>query len=771
MSARFVVKLGSTFPTEDTPGTAGAGDGFAPADSYEPIAVSVVCNGEIGEARILAALLPEDMDADVSVGDAVQITDTQSDNEDDESSDVVAFNGVVVKKHVVISGKSTTAEIVAYNMGDYLLHRIACHGQYRRSPDKESDFWTNGPQQGSPISATIDTDIIQIDSPLIFNPDGSPNMTADSFTIGGDDSGSGGSDDFSIFEVPFRNQKNKEGDDIQADYWTLTDAITYLLNIFDVSSVIDPDSYDTSTIISTLPDNPIVSNINCEGKSLAHALADLLEPHNYGYWISPGLSGSSSLHQINFFARGAGNATALRLSTRGTNAGSSTANAVNLDLTFDASPVVNCVSAYGDRLSYTTLAHSQPPSGSSPSLPTLVKAWKPSDLTFAYVKGSTTTVNPDDPIFKQRYCNRALIIPPSVTEEGGDDSLQAGDGDDSQQKAVYGVGRMWLVNLGESTEDDLEDLTQDLTVPSGTGDSSTVTGNNSIDTRRCEKPDLYTQNTAGGLLHQEDVVVEMTLDGGKNWNIIDKSQYRLLPESMGLVLIDPTLQELGLYFTTDNPDWKGGTTYWQVLSDDIKNQTNNLQIRILCAIKSDERLSVKVKNDGGAFPLAVAGVYNNQGYKRVLYNSAINDSLYYTKFPPAQLSQDDTEALTTLVNAQMKSTNRIMVSGRAEVLMADLDEYLPGMTISSIENRTFDFSSSPTIIRVIYKLSEQQTEIVLDNRRVQSVLRARPITSAQDRQQHHLGIEGVTPTTGGHQVPFLPGVEKSKDEYYENGGT
>ncbi len=501
-----------------------------------------------------------------------------------------------------------------------------------------------------------------------------------------------------------------------------------------MSGIIDPDSYDTQTIVQALPENPVVSNVCCEGKSLAHALTELLAPHNFGFWVSPGLSGSSSLHSINFFARGSTtNSTTLRLSERGAYASTSNANAVQLDLTFDASPVVNCVEAYGDRLSYTTLAHSQPPSGASPSLPTLVKAWKPSDLTFAFEQDGTT-VNPFDITFRQKYCNRALIVPPDLAGDSSNDSLKAGDGDDSDAKAVYGVGRMWLVNMGESTEDDLENLCDDLTLPSSTGDTTpTVTGNNSLDTRRLEKPDLFTMNTAGGLLHQEDVVVEMTLDGGTNWNIVDKSQYRLLPESMGLVFIDPSLEELGLYFTTSNAQWTNGSNYWQVLSDDIKHQQTKLQIRILCAVKSDERLSNKVKNDGSAFPLAVEGVYNNQGYKRVIYNSAINDALYYTKFPPAQLTQDDTQALTDLVSTQIKATNKVMVSGRAEVLMGDLDEYLPGMTISSIENRTFDFSSNPTILRVIYKFPEQQTEIVLDNNRVQSVLKARPITSAADQ--------------------------------------
>ena len=752
VSARFVTMLGPVYGNEQETGNSdlsSGGDNYSANSKYEPIYASVVSNGEVGECRIVGARLPEDFDGDITLGQAVQVKDTQP----ADGGPSIVFNGVVVKKHITIGGQSTTAEMVVYNLADDYLRRATLHGQWRRDHEKEMDYWNNGPQSGSPIEVEFNDSVVLIDTPLTFNPDGQPNRTQDTYftTADSNDPGSDQSDDFYIFEAPFRNQTNANGKNLLAQYWKLSDAIVYLLNTTTSDWAIDPGSYATQTIVQALPTNPVVSNVSCEGKSLAQALSDLLCPHNYGYWVSSDVAdGNNPQHTIHFFARDDDNDTdakTLKLATRGTNANASDANLVQLDITMDASATVNRVEAYGDRISYTTLLHTNPPS-TTPSCPTLVRGWKASDLVFAY-EGDNSTVNTFDITFRQNYCNPTLITPP--TGSGG--------------KGIYGVGRMWLVNQGEVPSDALEDLSDDLTV---SGDS-TVTGDNSVDPRRLERPELYDQNTAGGLLHQEDVVVEMTFDGGSNWNIVDKSVYRVLPEGMGIVLVDPSLEQLGLFFKTSDPNWTNGTMYWQALSDSGASGSK-LQVRILCAIRSDERVNKIVANDGSAYPLATSAVFNNQGYKRTVYNSAINSAVYFTKYPPAKVTQDDSSNLADLVKAQLKATNRVMVSGRAEVLLGDWGEYTPGMAISGIDNRDITFPNNPTVVRTIYKFTEQQVEVVLDNHRVQSVLKAKTINNAETRRQHKLGVENVSPMTGGQQVPYLPGDLASYEQFLRQGG-
>src|SRR5581483_9930921 len=157
------------------------------------------------------------------------------------------------------------------------------------------------------------------------------------------------------------------------------------------------------------------------------------------------------------------------------------------------------------------------------------------------------------------------------------------------------------------------------------------------------------------------------------------------------------------------------------------------------------------------FPLANQAVYNNPGYKNVIYNSLVDGTVWYTVNSPAQLDQNDTDRLTDLVKTQQQASDRIMIYGRCEVLLGDMNYYMPGQQVSAILNRlTFETKFQPTIMSVTYKFPEQHVEIVLDNKRIPTLLKAKAITDADTLRQQKLGIGGVHPYGGAKQVPYLP---------------
>src|SRR5581483_5644166 len=128
----------------------------------------------------------------------------------------------------------------------------------------------------------MSTDVQTIDTPLVFNP-GEPNMTVDTFTPSGE-TGLAEPPAVHLFEVPFRDQMTITGQPLKAGYWTLRDAVFYLLNVTNADWCIDPTGFEYTILAGAFPVNPIISNISCEGDSVAKALTKLLEPHNYGWW-------------------------------------------------------------------------------------------------------------------------------------------------------------------------------------------------------------------------------------------------------------------------------------------------------------------------------------------------------------------------------------------------------------------------------------------------------------------------------------------------------
>jgi hypothetical protein len=712
MSRRFLVYLGGTYQVEEAAGNAELNGRYQLVDWLEPVFASVASN-EIGELRCIASRYLEDARAAVKYHSAIQVVDS--------SNNQTVFDGVVVKGHMVINANEDAFNLVAYNNADYLLHRIALHGQARRDFTTEGNYFNAGFNSGAQGISFL-SDLIVIDTPLVFNPDGLANMTQQSYF----NSDAADGNTVYLFEAPGRDQKNSTGDDIKAIPWTLSKAVAYLLNFYKVSWALDGTSYnDVAMGIFNKFGDPEISNVNLEGKSLLHALQELLEPHNYGMYCDPAANAQGK-HRIRFFYRGSGNQVTVRLEPRGTQSSSSTSNLIAMSVTEDTTSAVNHIEAYGDRISFTTLAHTDPPDA---TVPTLVQGWKDADLVYAY-EADGVTVNPFDKTFRQNYCDPNLIT-----------SIHG--------HYPYGVGRYWCVNLGEQPSEDLEDLSTDFS------------GDNSIDPRRFEKPDYFNQNNVGGELAQSDVTVEMSFDNGHNWDIVEKGWYRIASDSLGLVFPDPALERLGIKFK--NNDVASGKSYWQALSD------QKLQIRILCSIKSDERVSTVRNNAGVTCPLATNAVYNNAGFKKVVYNSNASSAVYYTKFSPLQVTQDDTDALELATNTLATNTDRLMISGEMQVLLGNFGDFKPGQIVTQIAGRNINFSPPPTILRVVTDFQNQHVHLTLDNRKVKSVIRAKPVLN-QDRREHKLGIEHPTTMQGGNQVPYIPGDQKSYLDYLRNGG-
>jgi hypothetical protein len=742
MSNGYQVQLGGVYSTEQVPGTGSDPSTPSTVNWLDPTYMIVGTNGHLNELRCRSNKNAVDFYAAVKPGTWIQIVSSGSGSGGPQT----IFDGVVVNEHFVINGNTENTELVAFDHGTWLLHRIPVHGQYRRDHSLEQSYASS---VGSSLLTVDPSQFVQIDTPCVFNPAGEPNATQQTFQF----SGGGFAPTFPIFEKPFRDDVTTDGTPLQAQYWTLQSAVTYLLSVTNASWCIDPASFDPTALVEQFQNNPVVSNINCEGDSLLVALEKLLSPHNYLFWIDPALN-TNGLHNINFVYRGAGPHVQLHLSSRGTAASHNQSNLIHCDLLIDNASTINYVESYGDRLNITTLAETNPTgSGSGTQLPLLVKGWADGDLTFPSPQSGETQPNWFDTTFRKSYCNPQLVTPPTGSATNG----------------AYGVGRMWLINLGEDPAKNLEDLSLDL-VPgngsgsgggsgSGSGINTSVTGANSIDPRRFERPELFTGNSLGGYLQQEEVVVELSTNSGTTWEIVDRSEYRIMPNGLAIIFTNPSLDFLGIDIATLDGSGSAsgsgaGKGYWQALYD------HTLQIRILCSIKSDERLHCTIQNDGSAFPLAIGAIANNYGYKRTIFNSAINNATYYVKYPPLQNNQDDTSQLETVTQTQLANTNRTQISGNAVVLMDGYGEYLPGDTVTGITNRAINFSTGnwpgPTIVHVTYKFDDQQVELHLDNHRTATLVKEKPISSAENLRQHKLGIENPTPLQGGHGGDYLP---------------
>jgi hypothetical protein len=726
MAARYTVSVGSAYTGHEIePGLIDRSTStFADIDWLEALYLSYGCNGTLGTVVLRAHKLPEDAYSLVSKGAPIKITDTTT-----GPPNVVVFDGIIQKVQYEISGNRTEFKLVCFNAGDDILRRICVYGQYRLGHTKEQYLWDHGITTGL-VDVSSTTEIFLTDCPLIFNPQGEPNMSKQKYSIDGDSSVT-----INLFDIPFRNQHGPGGD-LKSDFWTLKAAVKYLLNLYNCDWALDATSYDDTVLdaIFTANGNPVVSNINCEGKSITQALDCLLTPHNYIWYVDSLVDVTTSKLKFKLSFKGAGATKALILSAHGTHAADSTANVLHLDITEDCTAIVNNVIAKGDQKIFTILAHTDPTGNELK----LVQGWETGDLTYpAYVDGA---VNVFDPVFIKNYCHTT-----NLTLLGG--------------KNVGGVGRLWLVNLGEVKGSPLEDLSLKL------DDTSDVNpAYSSINPRRLEKPELYQQTSAGGLLKQENIIVEMSLDNGDNWAIIEKDWYQIVPDMMGILFSNPKLNRLGKKIK--NSIYTSGTGYWRALNE------ATLQIRILCSVKSDERVTKQIDNSGATTPLATRKLFSNDGYRKIIYDGSISSAIYYTGYPPLTPAVDDTAKLATIAQQQADLTDKVMVHGSAVVLYDNIGDWVPGQSITGITGRSITYTTGklPTIVNVAYDLVAQHCQIALDNHDVALIIKSKSTSEASDRNEAKLGIGNVTSYTGGNKVNAMPWASNTRAERRENQG-
>jgi len=785
---RFKIFTSGVFTPEASPGYAQVGENpitlftgnisignYTYAPYAEPKFMSVTSDGEMGELRATFAQHTEDFSDCTQVGQGIQVYDlgynagNGSGNLPTGNGDLI-FDGMIYKSHIVFNGQEEMMEVVCYNNGDDILRRAKIHGQLRLSYASELSYFTAGPQSYSVLLQPEDNNIITIDTPCIFNKDGQPNMLNQSYYGNFTQGNNTGTNTFNVFDAPFRTQVNNSNIEINAQYWTIKDAIKYLINTqtpigWSIATDSCPDSYLDTVFV----DNPQISNINIEGDSIAEALNKILNPHNYGFWVDSisDYSGNNSSavgkHNIYFFSR-ANNTdpVVLYMSARGNNAYPNYSNLIHCDFTIDATAVVNQINSFGDRIDFTTLASTIPTSTGNSTAMLLSKTWNniPSGFNLSdFAVGGI--INYGNTSFIKNYKNPELISPDII---------------DNNSKPTYGVGRYWSVNQGQIGGVTIGNMSLLLKDPDFIGE------HNSTDLRQFEKPEWYKRNYLGAEGEQYDVVVEMSIDSGGVWNHIDSEEYKIVNDKisgMGIIFTSPNLDELGYLFKTASGT--GQKSYWQAQLD------NTLQIRLIAKVKSDQRVSYSTNNENASFPLANTKIYNNDGYHKNNYNDVTNGTLEYVNYTPLGQGQsgnsspigstvDQTPDLGNLTTLEQVYTDRLMTYGRAQVLLKEFDQYTPGQSITQITNR-ITFAFPPTIIKCIYKFEDQQIEIIVDNHRFPALLDNKAITEARTARQKALGISEneflLSSNVPGGQatpVPYLTGDINSMEQYYERGG-
>ena len=173
----------------------------------------------------------------------------------------------------------------------------------------------------------------------MFNPEGLPNATSQTYTI----KTANGilNTTIPIFDAPGRQQKNQDGKPIDSTLWTVKDAVGYLLVMGAADWAIDPASFNDAALTAAFPvnNNPVVSNINVEGKPLIEALRSLCEPLNVIFSIDPFWGVGATKHTIRFYFRGHGPAAPdLTLSARGTSAAAGKSNLIDFKVNEDSTP-------------------------------------------------------------------------------------------------------------------------------------------------------------------------------------------------------------------------------------------------------------------------------------------------------------------------------------------------------------------------------------------------------------------------------------------------
>ncbi len=686
----YRVKIGVIATPELYPGTASQPEEFTVTDKIQPVFFTVGSNGEIGELRLEE--LPTGYGL-ISTNTPVQVfsLDYSADKNNPTESANPIFDGIVVKSTNMISGDRTLITHVAYNRADDFLRRAVMYGQWWKDYTTESNYFNNGVNP-----AAIAGNSAWVEKPLIFNPQGNANCSQQRYL--GDNN-----QDVWVFDQEARIQNNGGGlanSVIASIPWTIRRALTYLRYFAYMEWAIDPASWDDTTLAGIFGDydsqrDCVLYNLNLNGKNIAGCLREILEPFNYGFSISPALN-SNGLHDIRIWTKSViydydSNTELLAPEDAGAIAvdsgGIISPNCIQAEIIKDSTPVVDDVWVIGDYLNITTLAsnYTDPNFPAARQMP-LVQGWQTADLTWDL--NTDGTVNSSGPLYQNLRANI-----------GG--------------SQVYGVGRIWIVNTGENSTTPIADLESVFNnLQTSTGDLETITCVN--DVRKIQPPQYYTKNKNDNkaTFSQFPVFVEISTDNGLNWTIVDNSKYELIEGVTGIVFTDQDLSDIGV-----NINSKGiQTNYWQALHD------NSLKIRIICSVNTDDRVvAIRDRQNwySGDSPLATQRIYENLGYQRYFFETAVEDTVTFQTFEPYVDQIDDSVAMDNLAKKTMDTTAYATYSGSI-ILFLDttqtqtmIDTFAPGMVVQYIYNRMDLSDNPPAIVKQVFDLINRSCQLAV----------------------------------------------------------
>ncbi len=749
----FKVYVGSWTQADQystTGGTGGADfDGFMPNwtlhTDLQPTMISLTSNGEIGECRLEYLANGDYADSDsenfspVRDNLPVRIVACFYHNGTMAETQIV-FQGVMVKYMDEQGGDAYHKEFICYNLADDFFRRKIAYGQYWLTyPDYQFYYENGSTLAGSDygdIELPVINDYLFTQKPLIFNPQGAYNCLNQLFL-----EGKGRHQWF--FDKEDRRDGNANGgsfaespqDYIYSIPWTLRRALVYLRDyadwaissgwedinlqtVFGAYQVFDADGKTINA--ETVQTDPVLYNLNLNGRSLATCLRELLEPFGYGYSIAPNNEGSNKGHKITFFRRSAliGTGYAAVNVGREMVMDGDTPNVLKYNITEDSTPVVNYLTFLGNQQVITCLASNEQLSvhvpDSDPDINGLTKGILPLVPGFAISDLNNLTYDDTgEEIIENEFTTNIS------TSNGGDQ--------------IFAAGRMWIVNTGENFEQQIYDLNvlfTDLDDPPsaiGAPEEPDVwsTSRFVYDRKKLDPPQYYTVGSSSKEYTQMPLVVEASVDGGENWFIVNSGKYQVLHDRMGIVFTETNLSDFAGEAQLPAGVSLPTTSYWTALTQD------KLKLRILCSFKSDQRIGWAITPTGpggetGVAHLMTEALSENLAYNRYYESNGLRSqsSVGFVYQDPEVNVVDDVKKLTgassTIIQSNYLPTysGQIVMGVRLDKSVGFLHEVYtlfnevhPGQVVPSITDRR-DFSiNPPLIIRTVLDCLNWQYQI------------------------------------------------------------
>jgi len=194
------------------------------------------------------------------------------------------FDGHMGHKSILLQTQQDkeTYSITAYGPELRLVHKVV-YGQWYASKaidDKE-------------ITGTVDTgerifsNAVLVPMPCVLNPNGEPNMSESSWALKSDAIAADTKDSYVFFPAG----RPASGDVGAAKLWTAYKALRTLVEYIDDGDVISDEQTDWDEIETLLQGDlgfdPVLPEVNLEGKNLLEAISEILLPLGYGFNLQP----------------------------------------------------------------------------------------------------------------------------------------------------------------------------------------------------------------------------------------------------------------------------------------------------------------------------------------------------------------------------------------------------------------------------------------------------------------------------------------------------